>query len=321
MKIILTIFFIIFTYTSLQAQNDKPIYITISNIFERHYNNQQYDSIYALFAPEMKNALPLDKTNEFLTGLMSQAGKIKTREFTGFKNTYATFKTVFENMTLSLQISINDDGQINGMFVRPYIPDNIPVIERTKSKMILPFNEAWYVVWGGDTKEQNYHVESNAQKNAFDWVIMDKDGKTFTNDGKKNEDYYAFGKELIAPCDGVVVLAVDGIKDNVPGEMNTFHAGGNCVIIKTANNEFIVIAHFKQNSIKVKEGESVKQGQLLGLCGNSGHSSEAHVHFHVQNVEDMNTATGVKCYFEKITVNGSVKTDYSPLQGEVIKNY
>ncbi len=70
----------------------------------------------------------------------------------------------------------------------------------------------------------------------------------------------------------------------------------------------------------VKQGQTVKQGQLLGLCGNSGNSSEPHLHFHIQNIEDINSATGVKCYFDSIIVNGDVKKDYSPIQKDNIKN-
>ena len=60
--------------------------------------------------------------------------------------------------------------------------------------------------WGGDTKELNYHVVSTAQKNAFDIVIKDGKSKSYKTDGKTNEDYYAFGKEIFAPCDGIIVL-------------------------------------------------------------------------------------------------------------------
>ena len=77
---------------------------------------------------------------------------------------------------------------------------------------------------------------------------------------------------------------------------------------------------FKQHLIAVKQGRKIKQGQLLGLCGNSGNSSEAHLHFHIQNVEDMNAATGVKCYFDKIQVNRQAKSDYSPIQKDKIQN-
>jgi len=147
-------------------------------------------------------------------------------------------------------------------------------------------------------------------------VIVNEKGLSYKTNGKSNEDYYAFGKELLAPCDGEVVLVVDGVKDNVPGILNPIYIPGNTVIIQTANKDYLFFAHFKQHSIVVKQGQKVKQGDLLGLCGNSGNSSEPHLHFHIQNVEDMNLATGVKCYFDKIRVNGQFKTDYSPIQKE-----
>ena len=184
----------------------------------------------------------------------------------------------------------------------------------------MPFKGEWTVFWGGDTKELNYHVEYEAQKGAFDIIITDENGKSHNNNGERNEDYYAFGKELIAPCEAEVVLVVDGIKDNKPGEFNPIYIPGNTVILKTKNGEYLFFAHFQQNSIVVKQGQKVKKGELLGLCGNSGNSSEPHLHFHLQNVEDMNKATGAKSYFEEIYVNGRLKKDYSPIKNEKIKN-
>jgi len=119
------------------------------------------------------------------------------------------------------------------LFVKPFKEDNLPKLERNQTSLILPFNEEWNVFWGGDTKELNYHVVNESQKNAFDILITDENGKSFKTDGETNEDYYAFGKELIAPCDAEVVLAVDGIKDNIPGELNPIYIPGNTVILKT----------------------------------------------------------------------------------------
>ena len=115
-------------------------------------------------------------------------------------------------------------------------------------------------------------------------------------------------------------MVVDWVKDNVPGILHPVFVPGNTAIIKTENNEYLFFAHFKQHSIAVTQGQKIKQGQLLGLCGNSGNSSEPHLHFHIQNVEDLNSATGAKCYFDKIQVNGQAKTDYSPIQKEKISN-
>jgi murein DD-endopeptidase MepM/ murein hydrolase activator NlpD len=274
-----------------------------------------------MFSPEMQVALPLDKAVEFFTGLKNQAGQITSRQFIKYESTYAVYKTHFERGLYGVNISIENHSKINGLFFKPYTDEVLPMIERNRSTMILPFKEEWYVVWGGDTKALNYHIDNKAQKNAFDFIILDENGKSFRTDGQKNEDYYAFGKEIIAPCDGEIVLMVDGIKENKPGEFNAIYIPGNSIILKTEQNEFLFFAHFKQHSIKVKQGDKVIRGQVLGLCGNTGNSSEPHLHFHIQNVENMNIATGAKCYFEKIIANGEIKTDYSPVKNDKIKNY
>lgn len=301
------------------AQIEKPNYKTVSAQFETLYNNTDYTAIFALFSIEMQEAVPLDKTLAFLSSKQKEAGKINKREFIKYDNSYAVYKTTFERAISTLNISVDSNSRINGLSIHPYIDQTLPKPERNKTKLALPFKGEWTVTWGGDTKELNYHVENEAQKNAFDLVITDSTGKSYKTHGKQNDDYYAFGKELIAPCDAEVVLVVDGIKDNKPGTLNPIYIPGNTVILKTINNEYLFFAHFKQNSIQVKQGQNIKQGQLLGLCGNSGNSSEPHLHFHIQNVEDMNIATGIKCYFDKIIVNGTTKSDYSPIQSEKIK--
>jgi len=302
------------------AQVEKQTHHAIADKFEKYYNAESPDSIFHLFGDEMKAALPLEKTTEFLDGLFAQAGKITRREFKKYQKSYAIYKTKFERGIFSLNISLDDKSMINGLFIRPYTDVEVPEIKRNKTELMLPFREEWTVFWGGDTKELNYHVEHPAQKNAFDLVITDTRGRSFRTTGNVNEDYYAFEKEILAPCDGEVVMAVDGIKDNIPGEMNPVYIPGNTVIMRTGNNEYLFFAHFKQHSIKVKQGEKVKQGQLLGLCGNSGNSSEPHLHFHIQNAEDMNVASGVKCYFARVLVNGNLKMNHSPIKGEKIIN-
>lgn len=320
MKNIILTALITLTMSNLFGQTEKATSKTVAENFEKNYNSDSFEAIFNMFDSEMQKALPLDKTIDFLTGLKSQAGKMSKREFVKYEQTYATYKTNFERALFAVNISIDNNSKINGLFVKPFKESNLPKIERNSTKLKLPFKGEWTVVWGGDTKELNYHVESEAQKNAFDIVITDTKGNSYKTDGKTNEDYYAFGKELIAPCDGEIVLVVDGVKDNKPGELNPIYIPGNTVIIKTAKNEYLFFAHFKQSSIKVKQGQKIKQGQILGLCGNSGNSSEAHLHFHIQNVENMVSATGVKCYFDNLFVNGQTKIDYSPIQKDKISS-
>ncbi len=302
------------------GQSEKAIGKTVADSFEINYNANNFEAIFKCFSPEMQKAQPLDQIMAFLAGLKAQAGKISSRKFVNYEKSYASYRTNFERALMAVNISVDNNSKINGLLVKPFKESNLPILVRNSTKLVLPFRDEWTVVWGGDTKELNYHVESEAQKNAFDFIVTNGKGNSYKTDGKTNEDYYAFGKDLIAPCDGEVVLVVDGIKDNVPGTLNPIYVPGNTVIVRTQNNEYLFFAHFKQQSIAVKQGQKVKQGQLLGLCGNSGNSTEAHLHFHIQNIEDMNSATGVKCYFEKIQVNNQTKTDYSPIQKEKVSN-
>ncbi len=318
-KIIATIIFATFINLAF-GQIEKKAYKTVADSFEINYNAENFEVIFSSFSTDLQTALPLDETKEFLTGLKAQSGRIMNRKFEKYEQTFAIYKTNFERALFALQISIDDNSKINGLLVTPFKESNLPKMDRNITKLRLPFKDEWTVNWGGDTKELNYHVESEAQKNAFDLVITNEKGNSFKTDRKTNEDYYAFGKQLFAPCDGEVVLVVDGVKDNEPGVFNPTFVTGNTVIIKTNNNEFLFFAHFKQHSIVVKQGQRIKQGKLLGLCGNSGNSSEPHLHFHIQNVEDMSSATGVKCYFDNILVNGQAKSDYSPIKKEKISN-
>lgn len=301
------------------AQTETSNSKAVTDKFVKYYNAKQPDSIYGLFTPEAKNNMTLDKTKAFIGQLQNNFGNITSLNFEAFKNELGAYKAKFEKGLLTLSFGITGSS-IHALFAKPYEVTLTTKMARNLTKIALPFKGEWTVFWGGDTKEQNYHVAVNFQKNAFDIVINNAEGKSHKTDGKTNEDYYAFGQPLLAACDGEVVWAVDGVKDNIPGTMNTVYIPGNAVLIRTKNNEYILMAHFKQHSIKVKQGDKIKQGQLLGLCGNSGTSSEPHLHFHIQDDEDFARTLGIKCYFEEFKVNGEVKKDYSPVKGDKIKS-
>jgi murein DD-endopeptidase MepM/ murein hydrolase activator NlpD len=106
---------------------------------------------------------------------------------------------------------------------------------------------------------------------------------TYEGNPKQNENYYCFGREVVTPADGVVVDAVSSVPDNVPGKMNKKQAPGNYVVIDHGNNEYSMMAHFKENSVKVSMGQRVNAGDPNGIIGNSGNSSQPHLHYHFQN--------------------------------------
>jgi murein DD-endopeptidase MepM/ murein hydrolase activator NlpD len=313
--------FVVPVFNTLGQPVEQESHKAVADQFVKDYNAGDYEAIFSVFAPGMKDALPLPEAQKFFTAVKSGYRNIVEREFIRYQGGAVIYRTRCERGTFALTLTVDANNKISGMYIKPYTEIDPPKMERTKTDLILPFHDEWALVWGGETPEQNYHFAAHpSQKHAMDFVIKDEKGKSYKASGASNDDFYAFGKELIAPCDGEIILVVDGVKDNKPGVMNPFFPTGNTVILKTDNLEYFIFAHFKQHSIKVTQGQQVKQGEVLGLCGNSGNSSEAHLHFHVQNVEDMNIATGVKCYFADILVGGEKRSNHSPVQNERVKN-
>jgi len=97
--------------------------ILISNsIFAQseNYNADQYEKIYDEFSAEMKKTLPLEKTKQFFSGLKSQAGKIESKEFlSDQQGSYQSYKTKFEKMVLTVNISLDQENHINGLIMKP----------------------------------------------------------------------------------------------------------------------------------------------------------------------------------------------------------
>ncbi len=191
-----------------------------------------------------------------------------------------------------------------------------------KTALSLPFKGTWLVVWGGNTRRLNHHHEIPNQRFAFDFSIVGKNGKSYRHRGKKRENYHAFGQEVLAPAYGRVVEAIDGVRDNVPGSMNPDSAIGNAVVIEHAKGEVSVLAHLQCGSVAVRAGAWVMAGQPIGLCGNSGNSSEPHLHYHLQDSPILQEGRGIRCSFQRILVTRDGKTAWelrhAPVKGELV---
>jgi hypothetical protein len=178
----------------------------------------------------------------------------------------------------------------------------------SKHEYALPFQGDWFVFWGGENVLVNYHYEVEIQRYAYDF-IQAKDHYSYKGDPLKNKNYYAFGKNILAPADGTVVSVVNDIKDNEPvGVMNPNQATGNNVVIDHGG-EYSHLAHLKKGSITVKPGDIVKKGDIIGLTGNSGNTSEPHLHFQISDGVDLFTSHSIPVRWE----NG-----LKPIQGETI---
>lgn len=180
----------------------------------------------------------------------------------------------------------------------------------------LPFMGPWIV-------SQGYEGEITHKgdwQHALDFVLEDIDHKSYELPGIEPEDYYCYNKPVLAVGDGVVEEAVNHIEDNVIGQINLQQNWGNTVVIKHAENLFSKVSHLKKNSIKVKVGDYVKQGDIIALCGNSGRSPEPHLHFQVQATPYIGSKT-LAYPFAYFTANSQkeLKTFEIPLVGETVE--
>ena len=218
-----------------------------------------------------------------------------------------------------MQWVLDDAGKVAGFVVQPK-PQAAPsphLDYQTKARLRLPFDGQWYVFWGGHDIEQNYHAASRGQRFAYD-LLRYVDGSSHRGNGKALEDYYCWNEPILAPADATVLEAVDGLPDQAIGTRNTEAIAGNHVMLDLGKGEYAMLAHLRQGSVAVKTGQQVTAGEELGRCGNSGNTSEPHLHFHLQDAPRFGEGDGLPAFFEHYTADGKAVERGEPVKGQLI---
>ncbi|ASA26372.1 peptidase M23 [Paenibacillus donghaensis] len=163
-----------------------------------------------------------------------------------------------------------------------------------------PLHTAAVVGWGGDSVEDNApHAVWSSERWAYDLVM-----EPYNTGSSRAKDYGIWNQEVYAPLDAVVIAAYDEEADITPGSEDVLSMEGNHVYLKVAEmGTFLLLNHLKQHSVTVAVGDKVQAGDLLGLVGNSGSTSEPHLHIHHQRQDPTQTrmpilAEGLPLYFE-----------------------
>jgi hypothetical protein len=149
-----------------------------------------------------------------------------------------------------------------------------------------------------------------AQRFAIDFLQLNPDGRSFAGDQKDNKSYRCYGAEALAVADGTVVATKDGIPENIPGPSSRAvpitleTVGGNHIILDLGGGRFAFYAHLQPGSLRVKNGDKVRRGQVLGLVGNSGNSTEPHLHFHISDANSPLSSEGLPYVFSSFEVQG-----------------
>lgn len=183
----------------------------------------------------------------------------------------------------------------------------------------LPFSGRWTVSQGNNGET----THRDAWRHAWDFVVRGEDGKTYQNGGTRLEDYHCYRLPVLAPEAGEVVAVVDGVPNNRIGEVNLRKNWGNTVVLKHADGLFSSLSHLEPGSMRVRVGQWIKRGEMIGLCGNSGRSPEPHLHFQFQTTAKLGEKTlaySIGCFLEEQGGPCSLRISDSPAENSVVQN-
>ena len=148
----------------------------------------------------------------------------------------------------------------------------------------LPVKGTWVAGHAGGSEDVNYHCAHTAQMYAMDICKVDDNGNIYSGAGKEVSDFYTMGENIYAPVGGTIVAVVDSLPNvGIVESPETENPAGNHVVIEFEKERYVFLAHLDQGTIKVKEGELVESGEIVGQAGNSGNTSWPHLHMHIQD--------------------------------------
>lgn len=151
-----------------------------------------------------------------------------------------------------------------------------------------PFEGEWHVPSAGRSSLVTHHWTPLAdQSYAVDFVV-ERNGRTHAGDSNDLASYYCWDEPMLAPADGTVVEAEDVHPDQRIGETASDNFAGNVVVIEFGPDLYVQLAHLRAGSVTVDVGDQVQAGDIIGRCGNSGHSLEPHLHMQVQDTPASN---------------------------------
>jgi Peptidase family M23 len=168
----------------------------------------------------------------------------------------------------------------------------------------------WIAADGPGNSIDNHHRRGNiilsgravnSRRFAIDWKKV-KDSLSFSGNPAKVQSYFCYGEKIFAVGRGTVITATDGLPDNIPGHGKDFHPAvpltfeklpGNHIVIDLGDGHYAHYMHLKPGSVRVKKGDYVSKGQLLGNIGNSGDAREPHLHFEVTTSAQLLLGEGI----------------------------
>jgi len=294
-----------------------------------YFESGQSAQLFAAFSPQMKKVSSSAKVTTMAKEVTTQWGREEKMLGENFapellsKNTvYSRFSQFAKSKTLVFTaIAIDEQGQVAIIQPRPVppAPGNRYSDYTVKTKLMLPFSSEWFVYQGGRDIYQNSNALRDAERYSLVFTVL-KDGQPFSGDGTRNDQFYCYGQPVAAPADGTVVMVNDTYADNLPGRSEQVMPNGNRVLLSHGHQEYSLLLHLKQGSIKVKSGDKVKQGDVVGECGNSGNSPAPHLEYRLQNSRGVPYPFTLPAEFVNYTADGKPVEKGEPVRGQYVRN-
>jgi len=158
---------------------------------------------------------------------------------------------------------------------------------------------------------------------AIDFMKLDREGKTSTGDPNVLENYFGYGRNVHSATNGRVVEARDGLPDQIPNGLGSLDKyedfAGNHVIVAFEAGKYALYAHLKPGSVKVRKGERIRAGQVLGQLGNSGNTDGPHLHFQIMDTPSSLNTTALPFVFDHLVYQGHVPEAFDPANDGLTK--
>jgi hypothetical protein len=220
--------------------------------------------------------------------------------------------------TISHRVALHGTTAAGEVKIYQYITAVSEVSRAPVVSVSSPLKGAGWVPFGGYASKGGHRraimpIDGDlysAQTYAIDWVRIDKDKYSMRGDPLNCSIYVVYNEPVCAAANGTICAVYENSNDQIPGKPSgkdlVSHLAGNSILEKMDNGYFAMYAHLKPGSIRVRKGESVTRGQELAHVGNTGNTSEPHLHFQVTDKESILGANGVPYVFDSFEVTGRI---------------
>ena len=276
-------------FADWQRGDRNSMYGRLSEEFQDHWSKPDFDAFFA------------EKPLRILTEKESRSGAFS----------YYSGEILLPTFVFAWKLTFDAEGRVAGLRMtsdeatKPYPSSH----EKQPRAIGFPFSTDVWTVSGA------HHQSARSQRYALDLRIV-KAGDTFAGDDRDNRSYYAYARTVSSPVDGVVVEVHDGYEDNVPRELRP--EDGNSITLKVDDAFYVYLTHLRKGTLLVEPGHTVKRGQPLAQVGNSGHSTEPHLHLEAFDSLPRETADAWPLAFDDVLHNGRRKPRAAAQYGDTL---